>query len=48
MYRVLSAVELKDNIYGIGLIHQKRHLMRYVYHINRDALFDELFKKLAN
>jgi inosine-uridine nucleoside N-ribohydrolase len=25
----------------------RRHLYRYVYHINRDKLFEELFKKLA-
>lgn len=25
----------------------RRHLMRYVYHINRDALFSDLFAKLA-
>jgi hypothetical protein len=25
----------------------RRHLYRYVYHINRDNLFEELFKKLA-
>ncbi len=24
-----------------------RHLIRYVYHINRDALFEDLFRKLA-
>jgi hypothetical protein len=25
----------------------RRHLYRYVYHINRDKLFGELFRKLA-
>ncbi|MDR2607220.1 MAG: nucleoside hydrolase [Treponema sp.] len=28
-------------------IDPRRHLYRYVYHINRDRLFEELFKKLA-
>jgi hypothetical protein len=28
-------------------IDPRRHLFRYVYHINRDRLFEELFKKLA-
>ena len=26
----------------------KRQLMRYVYHVNRDKVFSDLFTKLAN
>ena len=27
---------------------KRRHVIRYVYHINRDALFEDLFAKLTN
>lgn len=33
-----------DHKWGID---KSRHLMKYVYHINRDALFADLFEKLA-
>ena len=33
-----------DNCYGVDL---RRHFIKYVYHINRDILFEDMFAKLA-
>ena len=33
-----------DNCYGVDL---RRHFIKYVYHINRDILFEDMFEKLA-
>ncbi len=34
-----------DNEYAVN---NNRHLMQYVYSINRDELFEDLFKKLGD
>lgn len=39
-----SPIPEYDKQYGINL---NRHLIKYVYHINRDALFEDLFKRLS-
>jgi len=40
-----SPIPEYDRHYGID---ETRHLIQYVYHINREALFDDLFRKLAS
>jgi len=39
-----SPIPQYDHHYGFD---KTRHFIRYVYHINRDALFNDLYKKLA-
>lgn len=41
---VASPIPQYDHHYSFN---GDRHLIRYVYHINRDALFEDLFRKLA-
>lgn len=43
-YLIPTPIPQYDHHYSID---NRRHLMRYVYHINRDALFEDLFVKLA-
>lgn len=43
-YLTPTPIPQYDNHYSFD---NRRHPMRYVYHINRDALFEDLFKKLA-
>lgn len=40
-----SPIPEYDNHYGID---EARHLINYIFHINREALFEDLFKKLAS
>lgn len=44
-YLMPSPIPEYDGHYSVD---QKRHLMRYVYHVNRDKVFSDLFTKLAN
>jgi hypothetical protein len=43
-YLVPSPIPQYDHHYSFDPV---RHFIRYVYHINRDKLFQELFRKLA-
>jgi len=43
-YLTPTPIPQYDNHYSMD---SRRHLMRYVYHINRDGLFEDLFRKLA-
>ena len=43
-YLTPTPIPQYDNHYSFD---SRRHLMRYVYNINRDALFEDLFAKLA-
>ena len=44
-YLMPSPIPEYDGHYSVD---PKRHLMRYVYHVNRDKVFSDLFTKLAN
>ena len=44
-YLMPSPILEYDGHYSVD---PKRHLMRYVYHVNRDKVFSDLFTKLAN
>lgn len=42
---IASPIPEYDNHYAFN---ENRHFIRYVYHINRDALFEDLFNRLGN
>ena len=42
---IASPIPEYDHRWGFD---QRRHLIRYVYHINRDKLFEDLFNKLTS